>query len=786
MAKNQIVFEKDEKKSIIIALIVSAVLILAIVLTFVAIKKYRSATSSNQTSVTTNTTTTNNTNTTTEDGDEVVKTQKSLNAALKGDSKSIVYRTKKEGKITIPSGKYTEKAITIDAPYTEVTNKGVFSSVTITQIAQNTWTENTSGNSIIVNSPACHIIVSPGATVNSIQNKQANSTLAVEVQGTVNLMSLDAADSITSIKVDGDVLSTLIYASTNLSLSGGKTSSMNIEMEYGSDGSVITTTIPVAITTFAGCEITTSPSAEGSTLKLSNAAVTVKITNNSSGDNKVTTTDGKEEVIVSGSSKSWEGTQTATTDGSQTAAASSDSASSSSTGSSGSSTSGSSSGSSSGTSGSGSSSSGRSTRSSSGTSSSGSSATSNSSQPSSGSTSSQSTASTYTQADVEAMVKSAVESATKGLLTEDVVNQRVAAAVADAIKGLISETDAQAKIDKAVSDATSGMISKDEATELANKAVKKVLSSTLVIGFEDENNIYARQSDGSLMTDAMVKAKLMAEEPELKGKTVAGDIVKIGVSEWVNTDNYSEYAVTGQYTYTAVAKDGNYYIAGGVEGHVEVFVIDQTTDSDGKKTDTPYGITFADNSYESLISVAAYKSENYNKIISGNIAETAAYYYLKYSQSATSAVYVGLKFYYFNDSGKEIECDVTDGKYLQPGQGMILKREHPCIKYKYCTVEVQAKASTIPVVSSQITINIVDNVITVYKNDTSAGEISEVELTCLVQSQGIARSLQTFKTTDINDHGVDNGLQYTVELPEDVSPAGLVVTMSGGCLIAKN
>ena len=384
------------------------------------------------------------------------------------------------------------------------------------------------------------------------------------------------------------------------------------------------------------------------------------------------------------------------------------------------------------------------------------------------------------------MVKSAVESATKGTLTEDVVNDRVAAAVANAIKGLITEADAQAKIDKAVSDATSGMISKADATELANKAVKDVLSSSLIIGFEDEASIYARQSDGTLMTDAMVKAKLMSEEPELKGKTVAGDIVKIGVSEWINTDGYSENATTGQYTYTAVAVNGSYYIAGGVEGHVEVFVTDQITDPDGKKTDTPYGVTFSDNAYQNLISVAAYKSENYDKIVNGNISETAAYYYLKYSQSATSVVYIGLKYYYFNDSGKEIECDVTDGKYLQPGQGILLKREHPCIKYKYCTVEVQAKASTVPVVPSQIIMNITDNVITVYKTDISAGEISEVELNCLIQSQGVARLLQTFKTTDINNHGVDNGLQYTIDMPQGVDASGMVVTVSGGCLITKN
>ncbi|WP_051411144.1 sugar-binding protein [Acetivibrio clariflavus] len=80
-----------------------------------------------------------------------VSSQKELENALKSSkSSTILINSKKDVKLTIPKGDYSEKELVVDAPKASIHNYGVFKKVTIRALKDHNWHEFAKGNKITV------------------------------------------------------------------------------------------------------------------------------------------------------------------------------------------------------------------------------------------------------------------------------------------------------------------------------------------------------------------------------------------------------------------------------------------------------------------------------------------------------------------------------------------------------------------------------------------------------------------------------------------------------------
>ena len=267
--KTYISFEKDEKKSIIIALVVSAVVVLSTVLAFIAIKKNGGIVSTTVSEEVVDSYIVSDQMT--EDGSFIVKNQEELDLKLTESTEpgsevgSITIQTDEEQSLEIPEGDYSNVALNVDAPYTEVFNHANFNTINISQISSNTWTEYASGNNIVLQASSAHVIIDSTASVSSIANIAYGSTLAIEIYGSVDDLSLEAEDSISSISVSGKLGALNIYSKTNLALSGSSESAIPFVIQSSAEGSVVKTSVPVSLSTGATLELYLQEGAEKET-----------------------------------------------------------------------------------------------------------------------------------------------------------------------------------------------------------------------------------------------------------------------------------------------------------------------------------------------------------------------------------------------------------------------------------------------------------------------------------------------------------------------------------------
>ena len=317
MAKNKMVksnhvitFEKDEKKSIIIALVVSAVVVLATVLAIIAIRHkglgIPIGTTTTEEVVDSYTVTDNYT----DDGSIIVTNQEELDTKLEASTTdesigAITIQTEEEQSIEIPEGDYTNVALNIDAPYTEVSNYANFNTINIKQISANTWVEHASGNNLVLSATASHVIVESEATVESISNIAYGSTLAVEIYGTVKAMSLEADDSISSVSVEGTLEGLDMYSKTNLSLSGVGAQKLNVNLQAGATGSVVKSSVPLNMQLYGSAELYMEAGAEESTLAVLNGDLVTNVHNNTAMALEVTDPEGSAVTIDQGADKSF-------------------------------------------------------------------------------------------------------------------------------------------------------------------------------------------------------------------------------------------------------------------------------------------------------------------------------------------------------------------------------------------------------------------------------------------------------------------------------------------------
>ena len=508
MEKNKITFEKDEKKSILIALIVSVVLIFALILAFVGIKKYQKENLVDveiESSVTIETEMTD-----TYDGNVYVRNQDELNEALENElATAIMIESKESQTIVIPAGDYSKIALVIDAPYTEITNYGVFESILIKQISTNTWTESAMGNTFTIDAPACHMIIPSGITANSMECVQPKSTLALELQGTLPVLAIKADSSIVSVQIDGELSQLSVKNTTSLKLSGSSMDVTPVEIGSNAANTILSSKVPVNVTSYAQVSVEFLEGAEGSQFFVSNEAAEMLLTNNTKEVVVVTKPDEKQETVSSGKSYTYKKKQTlASSDSSSTGNSSSNSGSSSTVVSGG-----------------------------------------------------------YSKSQVDAMINQAVQNALANAdkQTQEKINQ--------ALSGTISKDKVDEMIDEAVSDALKDAEAdkEEEIADAVEDAVEDVIDEILnrpvIIEFVDQAHISAGTQGNLIPLEEMVFPT------EVYGRDSNGTVYTIAVKEWQNTDHYSVDVTAGKYTFTAVLESSTeYYIANAVQAYCTVMV----------------------------------------------------------------------------------------------------------------------------------------------------------------------------------------------------------------------
>lgn len=137
-------------------------------------------------------------------------------AAAKADSKitTVKIETDEAEEIELPEGDYSGLDLVIEAPKAEVSNHAVFKSITVNQIARDTYTEYAEGNVINVNSPIGRIIITDRAKAKLNILKEA-SEIVVVVDGSVSGIDVKGKNSTIDIsgasedpiKVDASVVS---------------------------------------------------------------------------------------------------------------------------------------------------------------------------------------------------------------------------------------------------------------------------------------------------------------------------------------------------------------------------------------------------------------------------------------------------------------------------------------------------------------------------------------------------------------------------------------------------
>ncbi|MDE7310880.1 MAG: Ig-like domain-containing protein [Eubacterium sp.] len=201
---------------------------------------------------------------------KVVATQAELTSALADSSlKSITVKTDSTTSFTIPAGSHTAVDLTVDAPNAEVTNSGVFKSITIAAIKDSSWTENATGNTFKVDALKARIVVGTGASVAGVSITKANADVV--------------------IVVNGKLTSVTISAKAKLALSGAATESTAVKIQAA--GSELTAEIPVAVEASADATIDLKAKAEKSTVKVTNTAATVTVKNNTTATVEITKPD---------------------------------------------------------------------------------------------------------------------------------------------------------------------------------------------------------------------------------------------------------------------------------------------------------------------------------------------------------------------------------------------------------------------------------------------------------------------------------------------------------------
>lgn len=212
-----------------------------------------------------------------------VTTQTELNEALANNAvTSITINTSNTASLTIPSGKYNNIDLTVNAPSADIVNNGVFKSVTIKAIKGDTWTENAQGNKIVVDAAKARIIVNESANVAALTITKTNADVALVVNGTA--------------------AGVIVNAKAKLNITGTTKVKVPVTINAAAADTELISAVIADLQSYANATIELLQGAEESSVQIMSKTSTVLVKNNTA--KVITVTDAnntKTQVAVKGS-----------------------------------------------------------------------------------------------------------------------------------------------------------------------------------------------------------------------------------------------------------------------------------------------------------------------------------------------------------------------------------------------------------------------------------------------------------------------------------------------------
>ncbi len=228
--------------------------------------------------------------------DVVVSTQANLKKALK-DKKvtKVTIKSSAAKKFSIPEGDYGKKALVVNAPKSDVTNRGVFKSITIQAIKANTWTERAVGNNIKVTASSASIVVGTEGNVASLNLAKKDAKVFVKVNGEMESLVVSKEAKV-DLRANGKLGEVELKAPAVLAIEG-KTEKIELVVSKAAKGAEIKTSVPVEAKVSANIDLKLEKGAEGSLVDKTSKNVEVKVDNQTSASVDVTT-EGKDKQSV--------------------------------------------------------------------------------------------------------------------------------------------------------------------------------------------------------------------------------------------------------------------------------------------------------------------------------------------------------------------------------------------------------------------------------------------------------------------------------------------------------
>ncbi len=200
---------------------------------------------------------------------KIVATQAELDAALADKNLAeVTIDTKEKQNFMIQPGDYSNVALIVKAPASEVQNSATFQSIDVLEIAGDTWHENAAGNTLRITASSARIVVGPGGRIRDISFMGTQAKAKLVVNGTVDHVTVGA-------KMSLDISSDLAQKPM-----------VPLTVDAAAKGAEVTTQIPLDASVKAvDTVLNFQKGSEGSKVK---AEVKMAVKNNSDGSIAVT------------------------------------------------------------------------------------------------------------------------------------------------------------------------------------------------------------------------------------------------------------------------------------------------------------------------------------------------------------------------------------------------------------------------------------------------------------------------------------------------------------------
>ncbi len=177
------------------------------------------------------------------DKEGVVTNQQELDELLGSGAAKITIKTTDTISFNIEKGNYTNQTLVVDAPNSDVTNRGKFAVIEIKQIKSNTWYEHAVGNLLKILAKDASVVVSSTAEV-SIEVNADGATLRIVDNGVVKEVT--------------------VKKPANITFEGSSKTSVPVVIDV--PGIKITSSVPLNLECKAVAELTLLKGAEGTTV----------------------------------------------------------------------------------------------------------------------------------------------------------------------------------------------------------------------------------------------------------------------------------------------------------------------------------------------------------------------------------------------------------------------------------------------------------------------------------------------------------------------------------------